>query len=216
MPKFDHVGDVSPALLAELSPGERILVQVDSVRYRDPQVAVDRFRYDYPNPTGRLPRTLWHYFETLTGPGTATMSTGMVGEIRLGKLAPGETHLFHSAALLAHEASMKYDLATLAVYPMPRSVVNHYLLAHRLTGPGQFAFQTHGNALTFNLQQNESIRTDPHSLLSVDAQVQIKVEVYGGTPHFPPLHYFPLVRLTGPGTALVHSGHRVYGPGREG
>lgn len=212
MPKFDHVGDVSPALLVQLAPRERVLVLVDSVRYRDPGITVDRFKYEYPNPTGRIPHTLWHYFETLDGPGTATISSGLVGEIRIASLGPNESTLLHSSALLAHEASMKYDRVTLATYPMPRSPVNHFLLAHRLTGPGSYAFQTHGNALTFNLGPGESIRTDPESLLSITPSVQVKVEVYGGSPHFPPMHYFPIVRLAGPGTVLVHSGHRLYAP----
>lgn len=215
MPKFDHVGDVSPALLAQLAPRERILVLVDSVRYRDPGIAVDRFKYEYPNPTGRIPRTLWHYFETLDGPGTATISTGMVGEIRIQSLGPGESVLLHSAALLAHEASMKFDLVSLATYSMPRSAFNHYLAAHRLTGPGTFAFQTHGNALTFTLGAGESMRTDPQSLLSMSPTVRLNVEVYGGSPHFPPMHYFPVVRVMGPGSVLVHSGYRSYAGAAE-
>lgn len=215
MPKFDHHGDVAPSLLAQLGPNERILVLVDSVRYRDPTIRVDRFKYEYPNPSGRIPRTLWHYFETLDGPGTATISTGMVGEIRTGSLGPGETLLLHSSALLAHEATMNFDLVALATYAMPRSAFNHYLMAHRLTGPGQYAYQTHGNALTFNLAAGESIRTDPHALLGVTPTVQIRVEVYGGAPHFPPMHYFPIVRITGPGSVLVHSGHRVVGVAAE-
>ncbi len=213
MPKFDHVGDVSPSLLLELAPRERVLVQVDSVRYRDPTIAVDRVKYTYPNPSGRIPRTLWHYFESLDGPGTATVSTGIVGEVRLGQLGPGQSVLLHGAALLAHEASMSFDLVALASYPMPRSLIAHYLMAARLTGPGSFAYQTHGNALTFALKPGETIRTDPASLLSLTPGMPLRVSVFGGSPHFPPLHYFPLVDVTGPGTVLVHSGRLLYAPG---
>jgi uncharacterized protein (AIM24 family) len=213
--RFDHVGDVAPALLVQLAPRERVMVQVDSVRYRDPGIAVDRVKYTYPNPTGRFPRTLWHYFETLDGPGTATVSTGEVGEIRLGTLPAGQSILLHGASLVAHESTMGFELATLASYLMPRSVLQSYLLAARLSGPGHFAYQTHGNALTFNLAAGEKVRTDPASLLSLTPGMKIEVRVFGGSPHFPPMHYFPLVDVTGPGTVLLHSGRVLYTPGAE-
>lgn len=212
-PSFDHTGDVAPSLLIQLAARERVLVQVDSVRYRDPTIAVDRYRYTYPNPSGRIPRTLWHYFETLDGPGTATVSTGVIGEIRIGRLGPGESFLLHGAALVAHEAAMGFDLVTLANYTMPRSAMTHYLQAARVTGPGQFAYQTHGNALTFNLKPGETVRSEPQSILSLTPTVRIAVNVFGGSPHFPPLHYFPLVDLTGPGTVMVHSGRLVLAEG---
>lgn len=212
-PTFDHVGDVAPALLVQLAAQERVMVQVDSVRYRDPSVAVNRVRYVFPNPTGRFPKNLWHFFETLDGPGTSTVSTGTVGEIRLATLGPGQSMFLHGASLLAHEASMRFDLVALASYSMPRSVVASYLLASRLTGPGSFAYQTHGNALTFNLKPGERVRTDPASLLSLTPGVGVQVSVFGGAPHFPPMHYFPLVDLTGPGTVLVHSGRILFTPG---
>lgn len=215
MAKFDHVGDVAPALLIQMPQRERVMVQVDSVRYRDPGIAVDRVRYTYPNPTGRIPKTLWHYFESLDGPGTATVSNGTVGEIRVGTLAAGESVLLHGASLLAHEATLSFDLVTLASYQMPRAIVASYLLAARLTGPGSYAFQTHGNALTFRLGPGETVRTDPHSLLSLTPGMALRVNVFGGSPHFPPLHYFPLIDVTGPGTILVHSGRVVYSPRGE-
>ena len=210
MPKFDHVGDVSPALLIQLAPGERVMVPMDSVRYRDPAIQVDRVKYTYPNPVGRFPANFWHYFETLDGPGAATVSIGTVGEIRLGTLAAGETVMLHGAALLAHEATMKYDVVTLVTYQLPRAIISHYVTAARLTGPGQFAFQTHGNALTFNLKAGETIRTDPASLLSMTAGMNLRPSVFGGSPHFPPMHYFALLDITGPGTVLVHSGRLVH------
>ncbi|MCI4325029.1 MAG: AIM24 family protein [Thermoplasmata archaeon] len=211
MAKFDHVGDVSPALLVQLAPREQVMVLVDSVRYRDPGITVGRVKYEYPNPTGRMPKTLWHYFETLDGPGTATVSTGVVGEIRFGQLAAGESLFLHSGALIAHEATMKYDRVTLASYEQPRVPFTQYLTAARLTGPGKFAFQTHGNALSFNLRPGESVRTERHALLTVTPGATIGVKVFGGAPHFPPMHYFPLVDVTGPGTVLVHSGRYLLG-----
>jgi uncharacterized protein (AIM24 family) len=210
MTKFDHVGDVSPALLIQMMAKERVLVLVDSVRYRDPTITVDRFKYTYPNPTGRFPANFWHYFETLDGPGSATVSTGVVGEIRIGSLAAGESLLLHSGALIAHEATMQYDRVLLATYQLPRGVANHYVGAARLTGPGQYAFQTHGNALTFTLKAGETVRTDPHALLSVSPGMMVRPTVYGGAPHFPPLHYFAVLDVSGPGTALVHSGRMLY------
>ncbi|MCI4351447.1 MAG: AIM24 family protein [Thermoplasmata archaeon] len=213
--KFDHVGDVSPALLIQLAPKERVMILVDSVRYRDASIAIDRVKYTYPNPTGRFPGTLWHYFETLDGPGTATVSTGVVGEIRLGRLAAGESLLLHSGALIAHEATMTYDRVTLANYQLPRGVTSHFVTAARLTGPGQFAYQTHGNALTFTLKTGESVRTEPSALLSVTPGTTIRPVVFGGAPHFPPLHYFALLDIGGPGTAVVHSGRLIYQAGAE-
>jgi uncharacterized protein (AIM24 family) len=213
MAKFDHVGDVSPALLIQLGAKEQVMVLVDSVRYRDPGVVVGRVKYEYPNPTGRIPKVLWLYFETLEGPGTATVSTGIVGEIRIGTLQTGESLFLHSGALIAHESTVKYDRVPLSPYQLPRVPFTQYLTAARLTGPGSFAFQTHGNALTFNLKPGETVRTEMHALLSVTPGTGIKVSVYGGAPHFPPLHYFPLVDVTGPGTVLVHSGRFLIGPG---
>jgi uncharacterized protein (AIM24 family) len=213
--KFDHVGDVSPALLLQLAAQERVMVLVDSVRYRDSSIAIDRVKYTYPNPTGRFPATLWHYFETLDGPGTATVSTGVVGEIRIGSLAAGESLFLHSGALVAHEATMRYDRITLTTYQLPRGVAAHYVTAARLTGPGQYAFQTHGNALTFALKPGETLRTEPSALLSVTPGTTIRPVVFGGAPHFPPLHYFALLDLGGPGTVLVHSGRLVYAAGAE-
>lgn len=210
MAKFDHVGDVSPALLVQLAPRERVMVPVDCVRYRDPTVAVDRVKYTYPNPTGRFPATLAHYFETLDGPGTATVSTGIVGEVRLGSLRAGESVFLHGGALMAHEATMQYDRVTLTSYQLPRSVMAHYVTAARLTGPGNFAFQTHGNALTFTLKPGETVRTEPSALLSLTAGMTLRPVVFGGAPHFPPMHYFALIDVTGPGSVLVHSGRLIY------
>jgi uncharacterized protein (AIM24 family) len=213
--KFDHVGEVSPALLLQLAPGERVMVTVDSVRYRDPSVAVNRMKYTFPDPTGQSLIQNWHYFETLDGPGTATLSTGIVGEIRFGHLNAGEQFLLHAGALLAHEATMRYDRVVLAVYQMVNANQPSYLTAARLIGPGSFAFQTHGNALSFNLKPGEWIRTDPEALLSISPGMPIRVTVIGGSPNFPPGHYFPIVDIAGPGTALVHSGRFLVGAPQE-
>jgi uncharacterized protein (AIM24 family) len=110
---------------------------------------------------------------------------------------------------------MRFDLVTLATYQMPRVIGLSYLLATRLTGPGRFAFQMHGNALTFNFQRGEVIRTVPASLLMVTPGMPLRVQVVGGTPHFPPMHYFPARRHRGTGygsrpqrTRLLRAGGR--------
>jgi uncharacterized protein (AIM24 family) len=204
--KLDHVGDVAPALLLQLAPGEKSLVLMDSVKYRDPTVKVDRVKLTFPNPTGQWPSKLWRYFETLEGPGSATVSTGTVGEIRPQSLGPGESILLHHASLLAHDASMGFGLVVLAVYQVPGLQQASYLEAVQLTGPGNYAYQTLGNALTFQLKSGESIRTVPHALLGLTPGTAIRVNIFGGLPNFPANHYFPLLDVIGPGTVMVHSG----------
>jgi uncharacterized protein (AIM24 family) len=206
MSKMDHVGDVSPALLLTLAPGEKSLVLMDSVKYRDPTVKVDRVKRTFPNPTGQWPNTLWRYFETLEGPGSATISTGMVGEIRPHTLGPGESMLLHHASLLAHDATMNFGLVVLAVYQVPGLQQPSYLEAVMITGPGNYAYQTLGNALTFTLKPGETIRTVPHALLGLTPGVGVRVNIYGGLPNFPSNHYFPILDVVGPGTVMVHSG----------
>lgn len=206
MAKYDHVGDVAPALLLQLAAGEKSLVQLDSVKYRDPTVKVDRVKLTFPNPTGQWPRTLWRYFETLEGPGSATVSSGTVGEIRTQSLGPGESMHLHHAALLGYDATMGFGLVVLAVYQIPGLQNPSYLEAVQITGPGNYAFQTLGNALTFQLKPGEALRTVPHALLGLTPGVGVRVNVFGGLPNFPPNHYFPLIDVVGPGTVMVHSG----------
>jgi uncharacterized protein (AIM24 family) len=206
MSKMDHIGDVAPALLLQLAPSEKALVLMDSVKYRDPSVKVDRVKLTFPNPTGQWPTTLWRYFETLEGPGSATMSTGTVGEVRPMSLAHGESIFLHHASLLAHESQMGFRLVVLAVYQVPGLQQRSYLEAVELTGPGNYAFQTLGNALTFQLKPGEMIRTVPHALLGLSPGVGVRVNIFGGAPNFPTSHYFPLIDLVGPGTVMVHSG----------
>ncbi|MCI4330687.1 MAG: AIM24 family protein [Thermoplasmata archaeon] len=206
MSKMDHIGDVAPALLLQLAAGEKSLVLLDSVKYRDPTVKVDRIRRTFPNPTGQWPTQLGRYFETLEGPGSATISTGTVGEVRPQSLGAGESIFLHHASLLAHDAQMGFGLVVLAVYQVPGMQQPSYLEAVQLTGPGNYAFQTLGNALTFQLKPGETIRTVPHALLGLSPGVGVRVNIFGGAPNFPTNHYFPLLDVVGPGTVMVHSG----------
>ncbi|HEV2449065.1 MAG TPA: AIM24 family protein [Thermoplasmata archaeon] len=213
--QLDHVGDVSPALLVQLAANERVLVPPDMVRYRDPSVKVDRVKLTFPNPAGGWPLSLWRYFETLEGPGTATVSTGIVGEIRLMTLAAGESMLLHHAALLAHEATMGLSVVSLAAYQLPGEQNQRYLEAVHLGGPGQYAIQTFGNALSFELKAGEWLRAAPHALLALKPGTGFRLNIWGGSPRFPPNHYFPLLDIGGPGTVMVHSGEYVFEGPRE-
>ncbi len=208
MTRMDHVGDVAPALLLQMKDGERVLVLLDSVRYRDPSIRVDRVKLSFPNPTGQWPSRLSRYFETLDGPGAATVSSGGVGEIRVQTLAAGEGFFLHGESLLAHEAGIQFRLSALATFQMPNQGWV-CLEGTELTGPGTFAFQTLGNALTFRLGPGETVRCAPHAFLGMTPGVGVRVQIFGGSPGFPFHHFFPLVDLTGPGTVLVHSGEYV-------
>ena len=207
MVSFDHVGDVSPALLVQLAPKERVLVPIDKVRYRDPTIGVDRVKYSFPNPTSAVSFPTWKYFEALDGPGTATVSTGLVGEIRIGKLEAGQPIFLHDATLIAHEATMQYRQVVLASYRLPGQNDIYYVTAAELAGPGQYALQCHGNVLSFTLKPGEVLRCHPDALVSLERSVQYRVQVLGGLPSFTPGHYFPLMDLAGPGTVMLHSGH---------
>lgn len=216
MVKFDHVGDVAPALLIQLAPKERVLVPIDRVRYRDPTVGVDRVKYSYPNPTSQVGFPSWSYFEALDGPGTATVSTGIVGEIRLGTLPAGQSVFLHDAALIAHEATMHYRKILLGSYRMPNDNNVHFVTAAELGGPGQYALHAHGNVLSFNLKAGEILRAHPDALVSMAQGVQFRVQIFGGAPAFPTGHYFPLIDLAGPGQVLIHSGRYVLTGSAEG
>jgi len=218
MVRFDHVGDVAPALLVQLAPRERVLVPVDMVRYRDPTVGVDRVKYTYPNPTSGIGLSSWKYFEALDGPGTATVSTGMVGEIRLGQLQPGEPMFLHDGALLAHEATIQYRKVLLARYQLPiQNSPVAYVTAAELLGPGQYAVQCHGNVLSFTLNPGEILRCHPDALVSMERTIQYRVQIFGGPPAFPGPHYFPLMDFAGPGKIQIHSGrYQLVEPGGEG
>ncbi len=207
--KLDHVGDVAPALLAVLNTGEKVLVPIDQVRYREPTVKVDRVQLSFPNPVPNPPlglRSLSLYFESLEGPGTATVSPGRVGEFRISSLATGQAYLLHHASLMALETSVQVSEVILASYNSMRSTFPMYFKAVLLKGPGKFAIQARGNVLSFDLKPGETIRAPPHSVVGLSPGVGVRAQVFGGPPAFPRLHYFALVDLTGPGNVLLHSG----------
>lgn len=208
------MGDVAPALLAILNSGEKVLVPIDQVRYRDPTVKVDRVTLTFPNPVPNPPlglKTLSAWFESLEGPGSATISPGRVGEFRIMNLGPGEGYLIHHASLMALEVTVRLSEVILATYNSMRSTYPSYFKAMLLQGPGKFAVQTRGNVLSFNLKPSETIRAPPHSVVGLKPGVQVRAQVFGGPPAFPRLHYFALVDLTGPGEVLLHSGLPVVG-----
>ncbi len=212
--KLDHVGDVAPALLATLNTGEKVLVPIDQVRYRDPTVKVDRVTLTFPNPVPNPPmglKTLSLWFESLEGPGSATISAGKVGEFRIMTLGPGESYLLHHASLMAMESTVRLSEVILAAYNTMRSTYPAYFKAMHLQGPGRFAIQTRGNVLSFELRPGETVRAPPYSVVGLKPGVQVRAQVFGGPPAFPRLHYFPLVDLTGPGNVLLHSGLPVVG-----
>jgi uncharacterized protein (AIM24 family) len=207
MVKLDHVGDVAPALLAVMGPGEKILVPIDQVRYRDPGVKVDRVQLTFPNPYKQLGmKNISLYFESLEGPGSATISAGRVGEFRVIPIAEGKTVFLHEASLMAMEASVTVSKKILATYQMPRTMYPYGFSVLRFDGPGKIAIQSRGNVLSFTLKPGETVRAPLHSVVVIQPGVKVHVQVYGGAPAFPPLHYFPLVDLTGPGTVMLHSG----------
>ncbi len=207
--KLDHVGDVSPALLAVLNTGEKVLVPIGQVRYREPTIKVDRVQLSFPNPAPNPPlgmRTLYLWFESLEGPGTATVSPGRVGEFRITSLGPGDAYLLHHASLMAMETSVQLSEVILASYSNMRTSYPMYFKAVLLKGPGKYAIQARGNVLSFNLKPGETIRAPPYSVVGMSPGVGVRVQVFGGPPAFPRLHYFALVDMTGPGNVLLHSG----------
>lgn len=201
--KFDHLGDVAPVLLVELAEGDKAVVPVGSVRYRDPSVGVDRLKLSLSNPFPGDFGPIWEYFEVLEGPGTATVSTGRIGEVRRLRLDPEESLRVHPGAILARDATTEYQLV---------SLVNTLTLAE-LAGPGLVALQTRGNVLSFALAKGEKLRAPPYSVVSVSSGTHAEMQAYVGGPNLSPSHYFSVIEFTGPGTVLLHSGRFESGEG---
>ncbi|MDE1819871.1 MAG: AIM24 family protein [Euryarchaeota archaeon] len=207
--KFDHLGDVAPVLLLDIAEDEGAIVPIGSVRYRDPSINVDRLKLVLPRPMPGEIGNISEYFEVLEGPGTATVSTGRIGEVRVMELAPRQSLYLHSGAVLGRDARTDFRRVSVASYPLPHSVDLGYFVVAQITGPGLVAFQTQGNVLSFDIAPGERIRAPPHSVVAILPGIRMKVQVYGGPPDFPPLHYFSLVEFTGPGKVLLHSGRSL-------
>lgn len=216
----DSVGGITPAVLATLRPGEKILAAHGLMLYKDGDVKVHR-------RTMKSLGVSWshlmglratgdteegYFFAEFEGPGHVTFSRDKGGEVRIVQLAPGQVLRLREGHLICLDETVQYYPMVLAQYPSPTVDSNGqrktvYVFADQLTGPGTIVFQSFGNILSFDLKPGEAMRTSIDGLLAVAPTVSFRINWLGGTGMVGTQGaQIPIVDLSGPGSVLVHSG----------
>ncbi|MCI4350240.1 MAG: AIM24 family protein [Thermoplasmata archaeon] len=218
--KADTVGGITPAVLVQLRPGEKILAAHEIMLYKEGTVKLARrtLKSLGVSTTHMLALRAQgdseesYFLAEFEGPGSVTFSRDKAGEVRIVELAAGQTMRLRQGHIICFDPTVKYNPIVLLQYPSPTPNENGqrptvYVFADELTGPGTIVFQSIGNILSFTLGPQESLRTSVNALLAV-----------GGTNRFA-LNWLapgqmagnvstavPVIDVTGPGVVMVHSG----------
>jgi uncharacterized protein (AIM24 family) len=213
----DSVGGITPAVLATLKPGEKILAAHGLMLYKEPSVKVGRRTMrqlgvsmgTYMAMHARGDQEENFFFAEFEGPGHVSFSRDKGGEVRVVPLPPGETWHLRESHLICFDESVRYQPVVVAQWQVQNAngqAENRYLFADSLTGPGVLVFQAYGNVLSFKLGPGETIRTSTEGFLAaqntVGVQVQWQFNAQLGTGNY----QVPVLHLTGPGQVMVHSG----------
>ncbi len=191
--RADTVGGITPAVLVNLAPGEKILAAHEIMLYKEPQIQLHRRTMKSLGVNtshlmamrGRGDSEEGYFFAEFEGPGHVSFSRDKGGEVRIQHLQPGETIRLRSGHLMCFDESVRY-------YPMVQGQwyttnangdqETHYLFADELTGPGTIVYQSHGNLLSFSLRPGERMRTSVLGLLATSNTVQLAINwLIGGS-----------------------------------
>jgi uncharacterized protein (AIM24 family) len=214
--KADTVGGITPAVLVQLHPGEKILAAHEIMLHMDGQVKVHRKSFKQLGVStshllsmrSRGDTEEGYFFAEFEGPGNVTFSRDKAGEVRILQLAPGQGIRLRSGHLICFDETVRYYPMVIAQWQVQRGNdrETEYIFADELTGPGTIVFQSHGNILSFNLQPGEAMRTSTEGWLASSPSNGVHVNwlaprmgPVGVNPH-------PVLTLVGPGPVMVHSG----------
>ena len=214
--KADTVGSITPAVLVQLRPGEKILAEHEIMLHMDGPVKIARKTMKQLGVStshlmsmrARGDAEENYFFAEFEGPGNVTFSRDKAGEVRVLDLAKGQTVRLRAGHLICFDETVRYFPMVLAQWTTwnGSEQERHYLFVDELTGPGTIVFQSYGNILSFTLNAGEAIRTSPEGLLMASPSNHVQLiwlanpgGIGGGVQH-------PVLDIQGPGAIMVHSG----------
>jgi uncharacterized protein (AIM24 family) len=212
-------GDFIPIALVTLSPGEQIFCEGGLMVYSDPTIGF-QFRFMTQGGIGStLKRTIlggipFHMHE-YSGPGYIAFSRFRPGEVRKLELAQGETVDVAEHSLLLATKTVTYNTTYVPGTGRVGRLIGFWL--DRLTGPGTIVFQGHGNIITFQLQEKETMDIDHGALVFKDASVSVQSynQAMGGGMMGHALS-FEAMHVTGPGRIWLQTVDPSRHPPRQG
>ncbi len=214
--KADTIGTITPAVLVELRPGEKILAEHEIMLHMDGQVKIARktmkqlgvSRAHLMGMKARGDTEDAYFFAEFEGPGNVTFSRDKGGEVRVLNLPAGQTVRLRSGHLICFDESVRYNPMVLAQWYIQKGNEREaqYLFADELTGPGTIVFQSVGNILSFNLAATEAVRTSTVGLLMASPSNVVQVGWLGASGVFGGGVMSPVLDVRGPGPIMVHSG----------
>ncbi len=214
--RADTVGGITPAVLVQLRPGEKILAaheimlhmdgQVKLARKTMKQLGVSRTHLLGMHALGDNEES--YFFAEFEGPGNVTFSRDKGGEVRVLDLAKGQTVRLRAGHLICFDESVRYYPMVLAKWTVRKGneQENEFIFVDELTGPGTVVFQAHGNILSFTLQPGESMRTSTEALLLSSPSTPVQVNWTNANVATQGSVARPVLDVTGPGLVMVHSG----------
>jgi uncharacterized protein (AIM24 family) len=206
--KIDIKGEMIPAALVELGAGEEVYCEGGLMLYSDPSVGFQIRWMTQGGLGGAIKRSLLggvpFHMHVFTGPGYAAFSRSRPGEVRQIELAAGQTIDVAEHSLLLATNSVQYNSYYIAGTGRIGRLIGFWM--ERLTGPGTIVYQGHGNILSFNLKQGESMDIDHGALLLKDPSVTVQAYnqalgsgLMGHAMSFEALH------VTGPGQLMIQT-----------
>jgi uncharacterized protein (AIM24 family) len=218
--QIDVKGEYIPIALATLGPGEQLYCEGGLMVYSDPTIGFGYKWLTQGGVVGTLKRTLVgglpFQLHEYTGPGYVAFSRFRPGETRVVELEPGKQVDVAEHSLLLATNTVQYDTFYVAGTGRIGRMIGFWM--DRLTGPGTFAFQGHGNILKFTLAAKEAMDIDHGALLMKDASVSVRAynQPLGGGLVGHALS-FEALRVEGPGDLYLQtidpSKHLPAGPG---
>jgi len=214
--KADTVGGITPAVLVQLRPGEKILAAHEIMLHMDgpvkiarktmKQLGVSRTHLMGMHALGDSEES--YFFAEFEGPGNVTFSRDKGGEARVLELAQGQTVRLRAGHLICFDPTVRYYPMVLAKWVVRKGneQENEYVFVDELTGPGTIVFQAHGNILSFTLQPGEAMRTSTEGLLLTTPTNPVQVNWLAANLAAQSGPTRPVLDVFGPGLVMVHSG----------
>lgn len=214
--KADTVGGITPAVLVQLNPGEKILAAHEIMLHMDNGVKVHRKSFKQLGVStahllamrSRGDTEEGYFFAEFEGPGSITFSRDKSGEVRILHLQPGQGIRVRSGHLICMDETVRYNPIVMAQWQVRKGNDNEteYIFADDLVGPGTVVFQSFGNILSFNLQPGEAMRSSTEGWLASAPTVSVRVGLFA--PRFGMVNVNPqtILNIVGPGPVMVHSG----------
>lgn len=201
-------GEFIPIALATLAQGEQIYCEGGLMVYSDPSIGFGYKWLTQGGVVGTLKRTLVgglpFQLHEYTGPGYVAFSRFRPGETRVMTLEPGKAVDVAEHSLLLATNTIQYDTFYVQGTGRIGRMIGFWM--DRLTGPGTFAFQGHGNLLKFTLAAGEAMDVDHGALVLKDASVTVKAynQPLGGGLVGHALS-FEALRVEGPGDVFLQT-----------